>query len=150
MTDAPKNALRHDLERHRGEPRSMVSERRPARGGPTVPWKRLWSQDGFAPTPPAALLAPGKPLTLRLGDEQLSGTVDFVNAPRGFWGRISSLADAMLLVEMEPGRDRLNCGIWLSTYGLPKERVAALQQKLTAMADRCFAGLDQQPDGTAV
>jgi hypothetical protein len=55
---------------------------------------------------------------------------------------VTSLDDSLLLVEMEPGRDRLHCGIWLSTYGLPPERVAALQRGLTAMADRCFAGLD--------
>jgi hypothetical protein len=40
------NALRHYLERHRGKKRDMVSVRRPARGGPTVPWKRVWSADG--------------------------------------------------------------------------------------------------------
>lgn len=135
-------ALRHYLQRHRGTKRDMVSVRRPARGGPTIPWKQVWGVDGFAPSPDASRFAPGAPFEVRLGAERLAGTVDSVLAPHMFWGRLGSLEDATLLVEMEPGREQLHCGIWLSTYGLPKERVADLQKGLTAMADRAFARPD--------
>jgi uncharacterized protein YndB with AHSA1/START domain len=135
-------ALRHYLQRHRGVKRDMVSIRRPARGGPSIPWKRVWSAEGFAPTPAAAQLTVGEPFELKLGPERLTGTAGYVRAPHGFWGTLGSLKDATLLVEMEPGRDLLHCGIWLSTYGLPPERVQALQRELTAMADRAFAGMD--------
>ncbi len=137
------HALRHYLERHPGQERAMVWVRRPARGGPTVPWKRVWSPEGFAPTPDAAHFAVGRPLVLKLGAERLAGRVDFVSAPKGLWATLGSLNDATLLVEMEPGKDELRCGIWLSTYGLPKTRVEALQKALTAMADRAFTGMDQ-------
>jgi uncharacterized protein YndB with AHSA1/START domain len=134
-------ALRHYLERHPGVKRDMVSVRRPARGGPTVPWKRVWSAEGFAPRPAATALTPGKPFQFLLGKQRLEGTADIVRPPRGFFGTVDSLDDATLLVEMEPGRDELHCGIWLSTYGLAPERVKALQEALTAMADRAFAGM---------
>ena len=116
----------------------MVWVRRAARGGPSVPWGQVWSPDGFAPTPGVAHFAPGQPFEVRVGSQRLSGTVDFVRAPSGFWGTLASHADATLLVEMEPGRERLHCGIWLSTYGVAAERVRALQVGLTAMADRLF------------
>jgi uncharacterized protein YndB with AHSA1/START domain len=135
-------ALRHYLERHRGTKRDMVSIRRLTRGGPSVPWGRVWSTDGLAPAPATAQLTAGKPFEVRLGKERLAGTVGFIQAPHFFWGTLGSLEDAMLLVEMEPGRDQLHCGIWLSTYGLPAERVEALQRGLTAMADRALAGAE--------
>jgi uncharacterized protein YndB with AHSA1/START domain len=134
-------ALRHYLERHSGVRRDMVSVRRPARGGPTVPWNRVWSAEGFAPTPAAAAFTPGKRFRLLLGKERLEGTVELVRAPRGFFGTVASLDDATLLVEMEPGRDALHCGIWLSTYGRAPERVKSLQEALTGMADRAFSGM---------
>jgi len=130
------HALRHYLERHRGKQRAMAWVRRHARGGPSVPWGKVWSADGFAPTPDAAHLAAGRPVQLSLGTERLGGTVDFVQAPRGLWATLVSLEDATLLVEMEPGQEERHAGLWLSTYGLPEERVAALQSALTAMADR--------------
>jgi uncharacterized protein YndB with AHSA1/START domain len=136
------NALRHYLERHRGMARTMVSIRRPARGGPLVPWKRLWSPEGLFPTAAVESFAPGKAFELSLGRERLAGTVDFVRAPSHFWGRVENLNDAPLLVEMEVGRDRLHCGIWLSTYGVSVERTQSVQRELTAMADRAFNQLD--------
>jgi hypothetical protein len=109
---------------------------------PPFPGRRCWGVDAFAPTPDASRFAPGAPFEVRLGTERLAGTVDSVEALHMFWGTLNSLEDAALLVEMEPGRNQIHCGIWLSTYGLPKERVAALQQGLTEMADRAFTGLD--------
>jgi len=132
------HALRHYLERHPGKTRDMVWVRRAARGGPAVPWGKVWSPDGFAPTPDAAHFAAGRPLQLQLGAERLHGMVDYVSAPRGLFATLGSLEDATLLVEMEPGRDVLHTGLWLSTYGLPAHRVQALQAALTALADRIF------------
>lgn len=132
------HALRHYLERHRGKERAMVFVRRAARGGPAVPWGKVWSADGFAPAPDAAHFKAGGPLEVQLGGERLDGTLDYVSAPRGLFATLGSLDDATLLVEMEPGRDALHTGIWLSSYGLPTARVQALQHALTAMADRLF------------
>jgi uncharacterized protein YndB with AHSA1/START domain len=134
-------ALRHYLQRHRGLKRDMVSIRRPANGGPEGLWKRVWGEEGFVPTPSISHLKAGGPLEVKLGPERLVGTVEVIEAPHIFWGRLASLEDATLLVEMEPGRERIHCGIWLSTYGLPSTRLKALQHSLTAMADRAFTGL---------
>ena len=95
----------------------------------------MWGSAGLSPTPPVAQLSPGRPFEVRWGAERLSGTVDFVKAPSGFFGTLGSLKEATLLVEMEPGQQRRHCGIWLSTYGLPAGRVQALQAGLTQMAD---------------
>lgn len=132
-------ALRHYLQTHRGVKRDMVSVRRPARGGPAMAWKRLWSQDGFSPAPSESHWKAGQPFELQLGTERLRGTVAVVEQPHVFWGTLDALDAATLLVEMEPGRDLIHCGIWLSTYGLPAKRVEALQEGLTATADRVFA-----------
>ena len=77
-------------------------------------------------------------LQLQLGAERLTGTADYVSAPRGLFATLGSLEDATLLVEMEPGQDALHTGIWLSTYALPPGRVQALQAALTGLADRLF------------
>ncbi len=138
------HALRHYLERHPGKTRDMVWVRRAARGGKTAIWGKVWSAEGLAPSPDASRFATGRALQLQLGAERLSGTVDFVSAPRGLFATLGSHEEATLLVEMEPGQDALHAGIWLSTYGLPAGRVQALQTALTAMADRLFPGAGEQ------
>ncbi len=116
----------------------MVWVRGAAHGGKALAWRKVWSAQGLQPTPDAAHLSAGRPLQLQLGAERLTGTVDYVSAPRGLFATLGSLEDATLLVEMEPGKDAPHTGIWLSTYGLPPGRVQALQAALTALADRLF------------
>jgi uncharacterized protein YndB with AHSA1/START domain len=130
-------ALRHYLQRHRGVKRDMVSIRRPTQSGAAA-WKRLWSPEGLSPTPSENQLKAGQSFEVQLGKERLAGTVAVVEQPHIFWATLAALESATLLVEMEPGRESTHCGIWLSTYGLPAKRVEALQEGLTATANRVF------------
>jgi hypothetical protein len=131
-------ALKHALEVHPGTPRRMVSARRPVPADATVAWERILGADGLAAATP---LAEGAPLRLRLGDQQLVGTVAGMRAPTHLWGELESLGRATLLVEVEGGYPQRHLGLWLSTYGLSEAQVAPLEQALTALADRALGGL---------
>jgi uncharacterized protein YndB with AHSA1/START domain len=133
------HALRHYLTHHRGQERAMVSARRLVSTGRADAWQHLFSPAGLAAKPSLAQWKPGQPFEVQWGLERLAGKLDFVRTNSGFWGTMPDLADATLLVEMEPGPKDFHCGIWLSTYGLPAERVKALQAGLTQTADRTFS-----------
>jgi hypothetical protein len=49
------------------------------------------------------------------------------------------LNDAILFIEMEPGGEVEHCGVWLSTYGLPDDRVKAIEASLTSKLDEILA-----------
>ena len=121
--------LRHYLERHPGETRKMVW----TRGKPGVPrdqlWSRLTSAEGVATA--TASVENGKPFRLWTGDE---GTFHDITDGVHLSGRVPGLDDALLLVEVEPGDDP-SLGVWLSTYGLPDDRVAQLQSSLETAID---------------
>jgi hypothetical protein len=62
-----------------------------------------------------------------------------VRAPYNFACTIESLNDAILFIEMEPGSEVEHCGVWLSTYGLPGDRVKAIEANLTSKLDEILA-----------
>jgi hypothetical protein len=55
------------------------------------------------------------------------------------WLRLPSLNEALMFVEMEPGKSKFHTGLWLSTYGVPQDRVETLRIGLRESADRIFA-----------
>lgn len=118
--------LREVLERHPNTARVLVSERRKSTAPRDDVWKRL-----SADVAPAAA-------ALRIGDETFDAVIEQRIPGRAIWGRIPSLADALLFVEFEPGREHFHTGMWLSTYGLPEARVDQLRTGLRATADRIF------------
>jgi uncharacterized protein YndB with AHSA1/START domain len=135
--------LRHYLTRHRGTPRTMLAARRPA----TIPrselWDRLWGVDGFALSDAdRRTLTAGRRAALRLRDGAQPTDVADIEVvhcgPTHFWGVLPGLRDALLVIEMEPGREGYHCGIWLSTYGVSKTDTRALDEALSALADRVF------------
>src|SRR5580704_4829406 len=94
--------LRHYLTRHRGTPRDMAWIRRPTELARSVLWERLMT--AVKKVTPRADIAELKP-------------------SRGVWATIPDLNDAVLFLEIE-GK---TLGVYLSTYGLPADKVRELQ-----------------------
>jgi len=137
--------LKHYLERHRGTARQMISARRPAPGTRAQTWGALFGASGFD-VPGAREGRSEGEAELRLGRERLPLRILAAEAPFTFAAIVPSLADALLFVELEGEAPEGHCGLWLSTYGLPAERVATLQAALDRMAD---AALGAVPPPTA-
>lgn len=130
------------LERHQGVERQMISVRRPPGMSPEDAWAALMGPGGLdVPevldgSPPAA----GDPFSLRVEDEPLGGEVWMVKPGKALAGLLPALGDAPLFVEFEGTSGDWECGVWLSTYGLPEERVTELQEALVARVDEAFGG----------
>jgi hypothetical protein len=110
-----------------------VSARRPAARSRAEAWASLFGPQGFALASPPAV---GESCQLGWDDGRVTARIVAVEAPHTFAAELPELGRAMLFVEMEGGPDPWHCGLWLSTYGLPAERVAALRAALERLADR--------------
>ncbi|HXY29561.1 MAG TPA: SRPBCC domain-containing protein [Gemmatimonadaceae bacterium] len=131
--------LRHYLERHAGTPRRIVSARRAARERREETWNRLFGPTGLGlDRETSSDLWSGALVTIRIGDSSPMLAIRHASPPTHAWGVIRDLNDALLYVELEPGKERYHCGIWLSTYGLDDQRVNALQRGVDSLADRVF------------
>lgn len=128
--------LKHYLERHAGTPRDLISVRRSSSLPREQVWERLLNRagDGMIDWSPGA-----QSYELRLGGERCPGKVIRANPPYNFAGTLESLNDGILFIELERGGERWHCGIWLSIYGLPNERVAELRQALDDWSQSFFA-----------
>jgi hypothetical protein len=58
--------------------------------------------------------------------------------PSNLWGSVAELNDALLMIELEPGREQYHCGIYLSVYGVPASEVEALREWIGSIADRAL------------
>jgi uncharacterized protein YndB with AHSA1/START domain len=110
--------LRHYLERHADTPRTMVWDRRKMTKPPSKVWESLFE-------PPV------------LGGV-VDATLEEVSRGRHAWGRVPALNDGLLFIEFEggPSATEGHLGVWISTYGLPPAKTAALQAALTAALDQ--------------
>lgn len=125
-------ALRHYLERHRGEDRRVVLLVRPLTGSPTAMWSSL--------TGPGGLFRDGLHLDgavwrgTAAGGTALSGEVVSSGAPRHFAGRVREVNDGLFRIEIEagdPGR------VWVQLAGWNVE--AAALDELAAAWEGVFA-----------
>lgn len=108
------------LERHRGVPRELIGRR------DKVPLSR---DEAFA-----------RLLTVVADFETTSVVMSPATCQAGF--TIAALNDAILFIEVEPGKDSCRAGFWLSTYGLG-ERFAGVRTRLNAAYDSAI-GLSQE------
>jgi uncharacterized protein YndB with AHSA1/START domain len=131
--------LKHYLERHPAVARIMISERPWVTGTRAEVWDAILGADGLGDVPART----GDRFNLRLdGGEILEGTVVLCDRPWAFAGRVTSLNDGILHVEMEGSGDRWKMGVWLSTYGLEKERCKKIGTALAQTMSRLFPGED--------
>jgi len=110
------------LERHRGVPRQLIGRR------DKVPLRKA---DAFA-----------RLLTLVADLETTPVVMSPATGQAGF--TIAALNDAILFIEIEPGKDSSRAGFWLSTYGLG-ERFRSVQAHLNAAYDSAL-GLSQEKE----
>ncbi len=122
--------LKHHLERHRGIPRRMISQRPTVQGSRDEVWKALFGPDGLA----ASIGTEGDPFSLALDGLTLEGTTVIHDAPWAFAGRVASVDDGVLHVEMEGTK----IGIWLSGYGIDEAEANRLEAALASAIQRIF------------
>jgi uncharacterized protein YndB with AHSA1/START domain len=124
--------LKHYLERHWGQPRHLISVRRPMSISREDAWSRLMSEDGLAVSPWP--VASGARCSIRLGQQRYTGQVATIRGARSLTITIEELNDATLFVELESGGANWHCGLWLSVYGARPD-VDSLRGALEAVAE---------------
>ena len=122
------------LTRHRGVNRTMVSARPKSAVQRGVFWDAMF-ESGFITR------TSGDRATIHLGDDSYEMRVRTDEPSKRFAAQIPSLNDALLFIEFEGSKDTgFHAGFWLSTYGLPAESAAALQQALAETATKLASG----------
>ena len=132
--------LRHYLERHRGERRTVAWARSRFDGSYEAMWSALFGSDGWTPGSPVEQARDGDRYRLQAPDGMsISGTVCIVEHPKDFTGTIDELNDAVLRVQLEPTTAGNQAGVWVAAYGVDAERMTSLaaswQRALTALAE---------------
>ena len=128
------------LRHHAGTPRELVWLRRRGGAPREEVWRRLLGPEGFGVAGgDVAVPAAGEPWSLRLDGAAERGTVHMAAPAAAFAGSVDTLGDATFFVEFEGGGEGWHCGIYLSTWGLQPERVAALRRAVEEAADRVLA-----------
>ena len=133
--------LRHYLERHRGEDRSVAWARCRFDGSYDAMWSALFGTDGWTPSGRLEAARDGDHYRIAAPDgTTISGTVCIVEHPKDFTGTIDELNDAVLRVQLEPAPSGNQVGVWVAAYGVAPERMQALaaswQRALTALTER--------------
>lgn len=127
--------LKHLLERHPGKRRTMMSARPGVSGTRAEVWDRIFGVNGLGTVPAES----GRTFSLRLDNgETIDGSVVLSDRPWAFAGRVESMDDGTLHVEMEGEGDRWKLGVWLATYGLEDDRCKALGEALNNTIARIF------------
>lgn len=128
--------LRHYLERHRGEPRTMAHFRHPV-----VPlerrevYPRMLEIFGLS-----ADVRPGERFSgSAASGDRFEGVALVAAPPVNFSGTLENWSDGFLMIEIEPGRGRCRPACWLSLYGEAGRDAPALEQRLRDLVTRAFA-----------
>lgn len=129
-------SLRLYLEQHRGTPRHVAWARRLIGVDRAEAWRRVMSPAGILREGSLDGLRMGGPFRFVTADgDALEGTVETVNGPKDFAGIVSNWNDAHLRVQFDdlPMRGYRDAALWLSTWGVPSEKVTALEQRWVAL-----------------
>ena len=128
--------LKHYLERHPGEPRTMAFYRHPV-----VPLSRAEAYRRVMDA--LGVVVKGRRYVADTSfGAHFEGAVQVSVPPINFTATVENLDDASLMVEIEPGRDRCRPAIWLSLYGETGKEAPAMQAKLKKLLE------DAVGDGT--
>jgi uncharacterized protein YndB with AHSA1/START domain len=123
--------LRWYLERHRSEPRDLISFRDAVTRPRPDALGRLTTALGLGDRKWIRQAAAGQPFRARTsaGDE-LTGTLVAVSSATSQLGlTINELNGAILFLEMEPAPTGARAGFWLSTYGLPTDQLTEVRSR---------------------
>ena len=120
-------SLRLLLERHRGHERKVAWPRVPVKLTRQEVYRRLLRPDGLFRQDAATKLHARLRFALATADgEKLSGQVEMVKEPRGICLRVMEWDDALFWVSLEGVDANVNAQIWISTFGVPQNRVDEL------------------------
>jgi uncharacterized protein YndB with AHSA1/START domain len=122
-------SLRVLLERHPGAERVVVWQRLPNELTRPEVYEKLLQPGGLFREDARMKITSGEGFVLTTSDgEKLSGTVELVKEPRGICLRVAEWKDALLWVTIEGADGKLDAQIWISTFGLPPNRVDELNK----------------------
>lgn len=135
--------LRHFLENHRGEKRTVAHARRQLESADlNAAWNRLTGSDGLAAQGSIGNAKPGDRLDITTRDgDRLTGEIHVIIPPEDLCATINEFNHAFLRVRIAdacitvPQRE---ANIWLSTYGLPPSESRDIQTRLTRMLEDLF------------
>ncbi|HKO58813.1 MAG TPA: SRPBCC domain-containing protein [Thermoanaerobaculia bacterium] len=120
--------LRHYLERHPGQPRTVAYYRHPV--------VELDRETAFARVLEAMnIRRDGNRYTSDWG----SGDILVDRPPINFTGTVEKWDDASLMIEIEPGRGRCRPAIWVSLYGEEQSKAPELQERVKGLLEKAFA-----------
>ena len=138
--------LRHYLEKHLGQPRVNVSFMHPVGHAVEEAWEKLIGPDGLAARGSLATAEVGKrsQLTTAFGQD-LEVEVLVHEPPYTLSMTIDNLQDSLLALDFERMGGRTYLYANLSTFGVPDDQVAKLEQDWRTWLHRIFPGADAQP-----
>lgn len=129
--------LKHYLERHRGEPRTMIHDRHPV-----VPlrreeaFQRILTAFGFSPD---AIPAAGQRYEVAFADDRFEGVIHQFAPPMNLTATVENHGDAFLMIEIEPGKERCRPALWLSLYGEAGSGAESFAERLQGRVSGAFA-----------
>ncbi len=124
--------LKHYLERHPEAHRTMISARPRVSGTRAEVWEKIFGAQGCIGLDNNTFtLWPG-------GDRAQTGSVVLRDPPWALAGRIESLHDGVLHVELEGTGEGWRLGIWISVYDPDATLVGTLDRDLARMVGRRF------------
>lgn len=123
--------LRVYVERHHGTPRDLISFRDTFALTRAEAFSRLVGAGGLSRDRTLERGEPGgRYETFTARADEISGRILLSSPGTGQIGlTIDQLNDAVLFLEMEPAKDGTRAGFWLSTYGLPADRVEEVRRR---------------------
>lgn len=127
------------LEKHRGVPRTVAWARCKRQEPPAEAWRKLTS----------ALVAEGSIEGLRAGDRyrlrtlgghSFAGEVHACIPGQDFAGTVENWNHGLLRIQLDefPMRNHRDVNLWLQTWGVPQEKMRALEAEWQALLGRLF------------
>lgn len=131
--------MRVYLEKHRGQARRMFMDRLEVKLAREVAWKKLLSAAGGLLVATSGAVRAGDAVDLDLHGRALRAIVEVVIDGKVIAMRIPDLADSILFVEFELGRDTFHAGLYLSVYD--PARASALEEPFARAVARVKSAL---------
>ena len=114
--------MRIYLEKHLGKMRRMFMDRIEVKLAREVAWKKLLSAAGGLLVATSGAVHAGDAVEVELQDRALRAIVEVLIDGQVIAMRIPDLADSILFVEFEGGRDTFHAGLYLSVYDPARAR----------------------------
>jgi len=138
--DYELESLRHYLENHRGEERSVVWARRTIERRGAAGFEAIFAPGGVL-TGSIAGLEPGDPYSLQApGGTLLQGTVKVNDLGAQFAGTVEALNDAIFRVESFCHGDKQDLSVFVSAWGMDADTLRRIEEGWQARLDAVFSG----------